>query len=79
MNETVPESFTMAELDRTYSSEYFDSGHPTFISENYTSYVLKMTSLFMPQRNPVTSLAEFGNGGGAVAASACSSSFNGTI
>jgi len=67
-NETIPQSYSMAQLDTTYPETYFTSGsgHPSgdWSTEMYTKYVLRYTSLFMPGQSNITSLAEFGNGGG---------------
>ena len=67
INETCPESFSIAKLDETYPENYFNTGgHPSgeVQSEMYTNYVLTYGKLFMPDRRPVSSLVEFGNGGG---------------
>jgi Methyltransferase domain len=68
LDEKVPESFQMAQLDQTYPEKYFtgDTGHPSGEgpSKMYANYVLRYGKLFMPERRPVSSVVEFGNGGG---------------
>jgi hypothetical protein len=65
MNETIPESFSMAALDQTYNANYFaNGGHPVHARDTYVDYVFRLCSLFMPQQQKITSVIEFGNGGG---------------
>jgi hypothetical protein len=66
-NISVPESFSFAQLDPTYPTKYFKEGaHPSGQEHtaSYTKYVLRYGQLFMPHRRAVSSVVEFGNGGG---------------
>lgn len=67
LNQSVPESFSFAQLDRTYNQDYFDFGghpdRPEYV-QTYVTLVDQLTRLFFRDGRPITSLVEFGNGGG---------------